>query len=123
MFAADRLDHVAFTARDLEALARWYETVFGMRRVHADAWPDLDGGHPLVLCAGTVCVALFRAREGVAPRPADPADPNEHFALALDRANFEQARIDLDSALPTTSGTTGSATRCTSKTPRATGSS
>ena len=26
MFAADRLDHVAFTARDLEALAGWYET-------------------------------------------------------------------------------------------------
>jgi catechol-2,3-dioxygenase len=23
MFAADRLDHVAFTARDLDALARW----------------------------------------------------------------------------------------------------
>jgi catechol-2,3-dioxygenase len=39
---------------------------------------------------------LFRTREGVAPRPADPADPNEHFALALDRANFEQARSDLD---------------------------
>jgi catechol-2,3-dioxygenase len=37
-----------------------------------------------------------RAREGVAPRPTQPADPNEHFALALDRANFEQARRDLD---------------------------
>jgi catechol-2,3-dioxygenase len=96
MFAADRLDHVGFTARDLEGLAHWYETVFGMTRVHADAWPDVDDGHPLVLCAGTVCVALFRAREGVAPRPAEPADPNEHVALALDRANFEQARIDLD---------------------------
>jgi catechol 2,3-dioxygenase-like lactoylglutathione lyase family enzyme len=96
MFAADRLDHVGFTAHDLEGLARWYETVFGMTRVHADAWPDLDDGHPLVLCAGAVCVALFRAREGVAPRPADPADPNEHFALALDGANFEQAPIDLD---------------------------
>ena len=96
MFAADRLDHVAFTARDLAALAGWYQTVFGMQRAHADAWPDLDGGHPLVLCAGTVCVALFRAREGVAPRPAEPGDSNEHFALALDRANFERAQIDLD---------------------------
>jgi catechol 2,3-dioxygenase-like lactoylglutathione lyase family enzyme len=97
MFAADRIDHVGFTARDLEGLAHWYETVFGMTRVHADAWPDVDDGHPLVLCAGAVCVALFRAREGVAPRPAEPADPNEHLALALDRGNFEQARIDLDS--------------------------
>ena len=96
MFAADRLDHVGFTARDVEALARWYEMVFGMTRVHADAWPDVDGGHPLVLCSGTVCIALFRARERVAPRPAEPADPNEHVALALDRANFEQAQRDLD---------------------------
>ena len=95
MFAADRVDHVGFTARDLEGLAHWYETVFGMTRMHADAWPDVDDGHPLVLCAGSVCVALFRAREGVAPRPAEPADPNEHVALALDRSNFEQAQRDL----------------------------
>jgi len=96
MFAADRVDHVGFTARDLEGLAHWYETVFGMTRVHADAWPDVDDGHPLVLCAGSVCIALFRAREGVAPRPVEPADPNEHVALALDRSNFEQAQRDLD---------------------------
>jgi catechol 2,3-dioxygenase-like lactoylglutathione lyase family enzyme len=95
MFTAERLDHVGFTASDLDGLARWYETVFGMRRVHADAWPDVDGGHPLVLCAGSVCIALFRERDGVAPRASDPADPNEHVALALDRANFEQAQSDL----------------------------
>ena len=96
MFRAERLDHVGFTASDIDALADWYRTVFGMERVHAGAWPDLDGGHPLVLCAGTFCVALFKCRDGVAPRPASPADPNEHFALALDRAAFEQARKDLD---------------------------
>ena len=27
---------------------------------------------------------------------ATPADPNEHFALLLDRPNFEQAQRDLD---------------------------
>jgi catechol-2,3-dioxygenase len=96
MFAAERLDHIGFTARDLESLAEWYRTVFGMTRVHAGAWPDVDAGHPLVLCAGSVCVALFRAREGVAPRSPDPMDPNEHFALALDRDNFERARAHLD---------------------------
>jgi catechol-2,3-dioxygenase len=56
---------------------------------------DLDGGHPLVLCAGR-SASPCSARGGAAPRPAHPADPNEHFALALGRANFEQARIDLD---------------------------
>ena len=96
MFAAERLDHVGFTARDLESLAEWYGTVFGMTRAHEDAWPDVDEGHPLVLCAGSVCVALFRTREGVAPRSADPADPNEHFAVALDRDNFQRARAHLD---------------------------
>jgi catechol 2,3-dioxygenase-like lactoylglutathione lyase family enzyme len=96
MFAAERLDHVGFTARDLESLAEWYRTVFGMQRVHEDVWPDVGEGHPLVLCAGSVCIALFRAREGVAPRPAEPADPNEHLAIALDPDNFERARAHLD---------------------------
>lgn len=95
MFRVDRLDHVAFTARDLEGLARWYEAVFGMQRVHADAWPDIAGGHPFALCTGSVCVALFATRDGVAPRSPTPADPNEHFALALDRPNFEEAKQDL----------------------------
>ena len=67
--------HVGFTARrDLEGLAHWYETVFGMTRVHAERGPTsttaIRG-----LCAGTVCVALFRAREGVAPRPAERPIP------------------------------------------------
>jgi catechol 2,3-dioxygenase-like lactoylglutathione lyase family enzyme len=101
MFTAERLDHVGFTACDLDGLARWYETVFGMRRVHADAWPDVEGGHPHVLCAGSVCIALFRARDGVAPRPSEPSDPNEHVALAVDRANFDWAQRDLSAlAIP-----------------------
>jgi catechol-2,3-dioxygenase len=95
MFKVDRIDHVGFTALDIESLARWYETVFEMKRVHADAWPDVDGGHPLVLCAGSACVALFAARDGVLPRARTHSDPNEHFALVLDRQNFEQARLDL----------------------------
>jgi len=95
VFRVERVDHVGFTARDLDGLARWYQTVFGMTRVHADAWPDVAGGHPLVLCAGDAYVALFQAREGVEPRPRS-TDVNEHFALVLDRPNFEQAQRDLD---------------------------
>ncbi len=96
MFKVERIDHVGFTAVDVEGLARWYEDVLGMKRAYADAWPDVAGGHPLVLCAGPACVALFAAREGVAPRPRATDDPNEHFALAFDRQNFEQAQSDLD---------------------------
>ena len=95
MFRVDRIDHVGFTARDLDGLAGWYETTFGMQRVHADAWPDVDGGHPLVLCGGTVCVALFRAHGSAAPRPPEPSDPNEHVAFAVDGDAFDQAQRDL----------------------------
>ncbi len=92
MFRADRLDHVGLSARDVWALARWYETVFGMARVHADVWPDVEGGHPVMLCARGVCVALFSVPNAAPPAPGH----SEHFALALDRANFEQAQVDLD---------------------------
>ena len=93
MFRIQHLDHVAFTARDINGLAEWYEKMFGMKRVYADAWNGK--GHPVALCAGDACVALFRVREGAEPAPTEPIDPSRHFAMALDRANFEQAQRDL----------------------------
>jgi catechol-2,3-dioxygenase len=96
VFELQRIDHLGFTAHDVEGLARWYEKVFGMTRVHADAWPDVAGGHPLVLCRGSACVALFARRPGFAPRPREPADGNEHVAFALDAESFAQAQRELD---------------------------
>jgi catechol 2,3-dioxygenase-like lactoylglutathione lyase family enzyme len=96
IFQVDRIDHVGFTAHDVEGLARWYEAVFGMQRAHAEVWSDVEGGHPLVLCAGSVCIALFARREGVEPRPVVPADPNEHVGLIVDQSNFETAKQELD---------------------------
>jgi catechol-2,3-dioxygenase len=93
MFEIQRLDHVAFTARDIEGLAEWYTMVFGMKRVYADAWNGR--GDPVALCAGDACVARFRVREGVEPAETETTDPSRHFAMALDRANFEQAQRDL----------------------------
>ena len=95
MFQVERIDHIAFTARNLDGLAEWYKKVFRMERVYADVWADIAKGNPVVLCAGDACVALFQVREGVEPRPVEPRDHNEHFALKLDRANFEQAQRDL----------------------------
>ncbi len=96
MFHAERVDHVAFTARDIDTLAAWYEHALGMQRRHADDWADVAGGHPLLLCNGDACVALFMARDDALPRPVDPRDPNEHIALVLDRSNYEQAKRDLE---------------------------
>jgi catechol-2,3-dioxygenase len=95
MFRVERIDHVGFTADDVDGLASWYERVFGMKRMHAEYWPDVAGGHPLVLSAGSACVALFAAREDARPRPASPADPNEHVALTVGHANFELAQQEL----------------------------
>ena len=69
-----------------------------MRRVHSESWPDVAEGHPLVLCNGAACVALFAARDGVEPRTDTRADPNEHVALVVDRDNFDRAQQKLDSA-------------------------
>ena len=93
MFRIQRLDHVAFTARDIDGLTEWYKKVFGMERVYADAWNGK--GDPIALCAGDACVALFRVRQGSEPAWTESGDPSRHFAMALDRANFEQAQRDL----------------------------
>jgi catechol-2,3-dioxygenase len=92
MFRIERLDHVAFTARDIDGLAKWYTKVFGMERVYAEAWSGR--GDPVALCAGDACVALFRERGG-SELAAEPTDPSTHFAMALDKANFQQAQRDL----------------------------
>lgn len=92
MFRIQRLDHVAFTVRDIDGLAEWYMKVFGMERVYAEAWSGR--GDPVALSAGDACVALFRERDGT-ESAVEPADPSRHFAMALDRANFEQAQRDL----------------------------
>ena len=56
-----------------------------MERRFADVW---DGeGDPVVLCNGDACVALFEPVGGDAVA-ADGV--NRHFAIRLDRANFDR---------------------------------
>ena len=94
MFKIEGIDHVAFIVRDLERSVAWYQSVLGMDRVYEDVWTGQ--GDPVALClpgsSCPVCVALFRPggkREPAPPRPGD------HFALKVDRANFEEAQAHL----------------------------
>jgi catechol 2,3-dioxygenase len=94
MFNIASIDHVAFIVRDIERSVAWYQSVLGMERIYEDAWTG--PGDPVALCVPTsacpVCVALFRPRPGQGRAPTPPR-PGDHFALKVDRANFEQAQM------------------------------
>ncbi len=92
MFKIENMDHVAFTAADIDLSIAWYARTLGMERRYADVWTGR--GDPAVMCAGMACVALFRP---IGEGPIRPSDPSAHFAFKLDRANFEQAQADLAS--------------------------
>jgi catechol 2,3-dioxygenase-like lactoylglutathione lyase family enzyme len=93
MFHIESVDHIALTVKDIERSATWYQSVLGMERRHQDIWNTL--GDPAMLCAGTACVALFPP-DTAAPLPSP--DHNtlamRHFALKVNRANFEQAQLE-----------------------------
>jgi catechol 2,3-dioxygenase len=94
MFKIEGIDHVAFIARDIERSVVWYQRVLGMERIYEDVWTGQ--GDPIALCVSgsscPVCVALFRPGPRREPSPPRPGD---HFALKVDRANFEQAQEHL----------------------------
>jgi len=96
MFEIQAIDHVAFIVRDVERSVTWYQGVLGMERVYEDAWTGQ--GDPVALCVPgsscPVCVALFRPRRGREPAPPRSGD---HFALKVDRVNFEHAQEHLRS--------------------------
>jgi len=61
-FRAQGLDHVALVVADMRRSIAWYADVLGMERRYAGVWDG--GGHPVVLCNGDACVALFEPVEG-----------------------------------------------------------
>jgi catechol 2,3-dioxygenase len=89
-FDTSGLDHVALVVADMQRSIGWYEDVLGMERRFEDVWNGQ--GDPVVLCNGDACVALFEPVEGDAVG-ADGA--NRHFAIRLDRANFDALRAAL----------------------------
>lgn len=89
MFVIEQIDHVAFTVTDLPRSIAWYQDVMGLERRYQEVW-DV----PVILCAGTTCLALFPVDSG--PVEATPDYHRtialRHFAFRVDRVNFEQAK-------------------------------
>ncbi len=90
MFQLEALDHVALLVQDMQRAVKWYQDVFGMQRRYQEVWTGKRD--PVVMATGNVQVALFLpASSG----PLRTYDLNEHFAVRVGRANFEQARREL----------------------------
>ena len=90
------LDHIAIRVTDLEASAKWYEKVLGLKRYQLPEW----GEFPIFLLSGKSGIALF---------PANLTDPEidrssknvkiDHFAFNVTNENFEKAKkryVELD---------------------------
>lgn len=71
-FRVDDIDDVALTVLDRERSATWYRDNLGLERRFEEVWGD----EPLMMCAGTTCVALFRRR----PQPSSARAQNDHHA-------------------------------------------
>ncbi len=91
MLHMEAIDHVALLVHDMERAVQWYREVLGMERRYHDVWTGARD--PVVMATGTVQVALFLPAH---PQHIHPHDLNEHFAVRVDRANFEQARRELE---------------------------
>jgi catechol 2,3-dioxygenase-like lactoylglutathione lyase family enzyme len=90
------LDHVAIRVADMEASARWYEKVLGLKRYQLPEWGDF----PIFLLSDKSGIALFPAN--TVDAEIDPASKNvkiDHFAFHVTRENFQRAKMkytDLD---------------------------
>jgi catechol 2,3-dioxygenase-like lactoylglutathione lyase family enzyme len=92
------IDHVAITVSDIERSIEWYTRVLGLEHRPVVEW----GGYPQMICAGETCLALFPAGEAGA-QPMSDSDKRsrlsmQHFALKVDRANFQRAQEEFREA-------------------------
>ena len=88
-FKIEFLDHVAIRVMDIEASAKWYKKVLGLKRYQLPEW----GEFPIFMLSGKTGIALF---------PAETNDPIfktmsknikiDHFAFNVTLENFEKAK-------------------------------
>ncbi len=93
MVRLEQLDHIALMVRDPRRSMEWYQSVLGLERRHQDVWGD----DPIMMCAGSTCVALFPLK---AAKPALPPDVSatavmNHFAFRAGHAGFLEAQAEL----------------------------
>jgi catechol 2,3-dioxygenase-like lactoylglutathione lyase family enzyme len=86
-FAVERIDHVEVFVHDIDAAARWYAEVLGLREVVR--WDP----EPVMIGAGDTKLALFRA-SGAAGH-GDAGRGWERVAWRTDAAGFQRAQEHL----------------------------
>jgi catechol 2,3-dioxygenase-like lactoylglutathione lyase family enzyme len=83
------LDHVAIRVADLEASAKWYEEVLGLKKHQLPEWGD----YPIFMLANKSGIALFPANTD--ENEIDLKSKNvkiDHFAFNVNKENFEKAK-------------------------------
>ena len=83
------LDHVAIRVADMEASAKWYEKVLGLKRYQLPEWGDF----PIFLLSGKSGIALFPANTtDIKLEPTSKNVKIDHFAFNVTNVNFEKAK-------------------------------
>jgi catechol 2,3-dioxygenase-like lactoylglutathione lyase family enzyme len=83
------LDHVAIRVADMEASAKWYEKVLGLKRYQLPEWGDF----PIFLLSGKSGIALFPANTtDIKLEPTSKNVKIDHFAFNVTNDNFEKAK-------------------------------
>jgi catechol 2,3-dioxygenase-like lactoylglutathione lyase family enzyme len=91
---AASLRHIAIVVRDLEKAARFYESVFGLKRVGRD---DLEFASGIYLSDGVVNLALLNYKQGSKGSGLTDAASfvgAHHFGFVVDDLKETQAKIE-----------------------------
>ena len=83
------LDHVAIRVMDLEAYAKWYEEVLGLKKHQLPEWGD----YPIFMLANKSGIALFPVNTD--ENEIDAKSKNlkiDHFAFNVNKENFDKAK-------------------------------
>lgn len=82
-FAIEGIDHVEVFVRHIDAAARWYGQVLGLRRI--GGWDP----EPVLIGAGNGCLALFQARSEGPNNSDDARQPAIRWRRVAWRTNHQ----------------------------------
>jgi catechol 2,3-dioxygenase-like lactoylglutathione lyase family enzyme len=92
-FEIAHLDHVAIRVKDIEASAKWYNQVLGLKKYRLEKWGD----YPIFMLSGHTGIAIFPANENDPIHNPDSKNTKiDHFAFRVTNENFARAKTAYD---------------------------